>query len=164
MTKIVLVNGRDAMFSLPDVLTMKFLTLTSEMINTRLIREIAHLLTQLRDQPSEVSDGWLRELIAFPKTWFFVAQNADGQTVGMLSLSAFPRLSGWTESVVVDAAWRQQGIATALLTAAIKLAESEGFATVSLSSRPHWVEANRLYERLGFALVPTNFRRRSMLV
>jgi ribosomal protein S18 acetylase RimI-like enzyme len=122
---------------------------------------VSFLAAQLRGTPIPLTTEWLWELVAFPKTWFLIAE-VGGEIVGMLTLSAFPRVFGWTawiEGVVTDEAVRGRGIGRALMEKAISIANSEGFATINLSSRPERKAANTLYESLGFEIVSTNYRR-----
>jgi ribosomal protein S18 acetylase RimI-like enzyme len=122
---------------------------------------VSFLAVQLGATPIPMTTDWLRELVAFPKTWLLVAE-VEGKIVGMLTLSAFPRVFGWTawiEGVVTDEAVRGGGIGRALMEKAVSIAELEGFETINLSSRPERRAANALYESLGFEIVPTNYRR-----
>jgi ribosomal protein S18 acetylase RimI-like enzyme len=52
----------------------------------------------------------------------------------------------------VDQAVRDHGAGAALTTAALRLAHQQGARTIDITSRASRVAANRLYERLGFAL------------
>jgi ribosomal protein S18 acetylase RimI-like enzyme len=60
---------------------------------------------------------------------------------------------------VVDTAASRQGIGEMLTDAALQRAHALGVATVDLTSRPSREAANRLYQRLGFALRETNVYR-----
>ena len=133
-------------------------------INAAFAAQITRLASQLRGQTVQVSEDWLREIIAFPKTWMLLAQ-AEEEIVGMLTLHAFPRTGGWTpwiEGVVVEENRRGQGIGRALLQKAVAIAEEQGFEIINLSSRPHRGAANVLYESLGFEVVQTNYRRKRL--
>ncbi len=132
-----------------------------EEITSAFAERVSSLASQLRAEPIVVTREWLLELTAFPKTWFLVAQVED-EVVGMLTLSAFPRVSGWTpwiEGVVTDQAMRGRGIGRALMEQAVAICRAEGLETVNLSSRPERIAANALYASLGFDKVPTNYRR-----
>jgi ribosomal protein S18 acetylase RimI-like enzyme len=88
-----------------------------------------------------------------------------GQVVGMLTLVVFTLPTGiraWIEDVVVDAESRGGGVASALILAAIELADQMGARTVDLTSRPVREAANRLYVRLGFTQRETNVYRRTL--
>ena len=84
--------------------------------------------------------------------------------MGMLTLAVFQTPTGvraWIEDVVVDDAARGAGVASALVEAALDLADERGARTVDLTSRPSREAANRLYLRLGFELRETNVYRYS---
>lgn len=133
----------------------------AEEITEAFANRISSLVSQLRGTPVVVTQDWLLQLVAFPKTWLLIAE-VEGEVAVMLTLHAFPRTSGWTawiEGVVTDETMRGRGIGRALLEKAIAIAKSEGFQTINLSSRPERATANILYEKMGFALVPTNYRR-----
>ncbi len=122
---------------------------------------VSLLASQLRGTPVVVTREWLRNLVEFPKTWMVIAE-FEGEIAGMLTLSAFPRASGWNvwiEGVVTAESMRGRGIGRALVQAAIAIAKAEGFETINLSSRPHRAAANALYESLGFVIITTNYRR-----
>ncbi|GHG86180.1 GNAT family N-acetyltransferase [Streptomyces lanatus] len=80
---------------------------------------------------------------------------AGGEIVGTLTLVMFPVPSGLRariEDVVVDNAARGRGVAGSLMREAVRLGREAGARTVDLTSRPDRAAANRLYERLGFAV------------
>ncbi len=133
----------------------------AEDITEAFAAHISSLVSQLRGSPVVVTRDWLLQMVAFPKTWLLIAE-VEGEAAGMLTLHAFPRASGWTawiEGVVTEETMRGRGIGRALLEKAIAIARSEGFQTINLSSRPERATANVLYEKMGFALAPTNYRR-----
>lgn len=78
---------------------------------------------------------------------------------GMLTLTLYRVPTGTrsiVEDVVVDTAYRNKGIAKALLRVAIEMARQAGANGVSLTSNPRRVEANQLYLSLGFHKRETN--------
>lgn len=90
----------------------------------------------------------------------------DDRMVGTLTLAVFPLLTGtraWIEDVVVEPESRGRGVATALVEEALRRAERIECRTVDLTSRPSRVEANRLYEKLGFERRETNVYRKKLL-
>ncbi len=90
----------------------------------------------------------------------------DGRMVGTLTLVVFPLLTGmraWIEDVVVEPEARGRGVATVLIEEAIRRAGRVGCRTVDLTSRPSRLEANRLYEKLGFERRDTNVYRKKLL-
>jgi ribosomal protein S18 acetylase RimI-like enzyme len=103
----------------------------------------------------------LGKIVSSGTVTVFVAR-ANGTVVGTLSLATFAVPTGrraWIEDVVVDPAFRGQGIASQLVAAALALATKTGCRTVDLTSRPSRSEANQLYEQLGFTKRETNVYR-----
>jgi ribosomal protein S18 acetylase RimI-like enzyme len=126
-----------------------------------LVAAVTGLLPQLSSSAPPPTQALLQQMVDNPATTLFVA-DAEGRTIGMLTLVAFPLPSGsraWIEDVVVDDAARGQGVAAALVTAALAHAEALGARTVDLTSRPDREAANRLYVRLGFEQRVTNVYR-----
>ena len=128
-----------------------------------LVEAFARLIPQLNPAypPPELSA--LQAILSGGATELFVARDGpSGQIVGALALAVFSTPTGvhaWIEDVVVDSAWRGQGIGAALSRAAIARAAERGAKAVDLTSRPARVEANRLYQRLGFELRASNLYR-----
>jgi ribosomal protein S18 acetylase RimI-like enzyme len=94
----------------------------------------------------------------------FVAKDPSrgGEIAGTLTLVLFRTPTGshaWIEDVVVDAAYRQRGIGTALIQAALEQAKRAGARKIDLTSRPSREAANRLYLQLGFTRRETNVYR-----
>lgn len=86
----------------------------------------------------------------------------DGAVVGVIALlapdepSRAVALEGEAElaRLVVSAAARRQGIGRALANRCAELAQSEGWPTISLWSRPYQRAGHRLYESLGYRRQP----------
>jgi len=79
--------------------------------------------------------------------------------VGMLSLSIYRVPTGVRsiiEDVVVDPDFRGLGLAKGMLEEAIRIAEDRGADHISLTSNSFRVEANHLYNKMGFHLRETN--------
>jgi ribosomal protein S18 acetylase RimI-like enzyme len=86
----------------------------------------------------------------------------NGRIVGMLTLIVFRIPTGvraWIEDVVVDETVRGRGVGEGLSQEAVRRAVELGARTVELTSRPSREAANRLYQRLGFALRDSNVYR-----
>ena len=124
---------------------------------------IARLVPHLSAaRPPDLAE--LRDLVSSSPMTVFVARLA-GEIVGTLSLATFAIPTGrraWIEDVVVDPAHRGRGVASQLVEAALRLAAETGCRTVDLTSRPSRVDANRLYEQLGFIRRETNVYRISL--
>jgi ribosomal protein S18 acetylase RimI-like enzyme len=85
-----------------------------------------------------------------------------GRIEGMLTLIVFRIPTGvraWIEDVVVDETVRGRGVGEGLSQEAVRRAVELGARTVELTSRPSREAANRLYQRLGFALRDSNVYR-----
>jgi ribosomal protein S18 acetylase RimI-like enzyme len=123
---------------------------------------VDRLVRQLSRSSPAPSAAELEEIVRSPACHLLLARDPDGTIVGTLTLAVFripTGLRAWIEDVVVDEAARGQGVGAALTNAAIRLANERGARTVDLTSRPSREAANRLYQRLGFALRETNVYR-----
>ncbi len=132
---------------------------------TAVTEEIARaaevLLPQLTNAPREERPS-LADVLGHPATRVLLARDAKGTIVGMTTLVLYPiptGVRGWIEDVVVDEPSRGQGVASALVGAALEIAARSGARSVDLTSRPSREAANRLYERLGFVRRETNVYR-----
>jgi len=79
--------------------------------------------------------------------------------VGMVTISLYRVPTGGrsiVEDLVVDTVYRNKGIAKALLLSAIEIARSAGANGVALTSNFQRVEANQLYQAMGFQKRETN--------
>ena len=142
-----------------DPVTVEVLAAPSPRDAEAIARLIAHLSSARPPDPAE-----LRDLVSSPTVTLFVARSGDA-IVGTLSLAIFAVPTGrraWIEDVVVDPRFRERGIASRLVAAALKLATEAACRTVDLTSRPSRQDANRLYERLGFVRRETNVYRISL--
>lgn len=132
-------------------------------VNNEVLEAYARLLPQLSRTAGPDMET-LRQVVASPATTLLVARQ-DDRLVGMCTLATFHIPSGvrsWIEDVVVDEVTRGGGVGSALVTAAVHLAEAAGARSVDLTSRPERTEANLLYQRLGFAKRETNVYRYSL--
>jgi ribosomal protein S18 acetylase RimI-like enzyme len=127
------------------------------------VSALAQLLPHLSSAP--VPDlRRLDEIVNSGATRLLFAK-VDGSLVGTLSLVIFSLPTGkraWIEDVVVNPDFRGRGVASALVSEAVRLASVARCRTVDLTSRPDRAEANRLYERLGFERRITNVYRKSI--
>lgn len=88
-----------------------------------------------------------------------VARDVAQKIVGMASLYRIDRLDrtiGRVEDVVVDASTRGQGVGRGLMEGLIEEAKKQGISRLFLTSRPERVEANQLYQKVGFIKYETN--------
>ncbi len=79
----------------------------------------------------------------------WLAQDEDGHLCASLTMW---RVLDTLEVVdlVVDAEYRRQGLATALMTTAIGIASASGIRQITLEVRRDNEAANKLYEQFGF--------------
>jgi ribosomal protein S18 acetylase RimI-like enzyme len=135
----------------------------AESADDTLCSAVAALVPQLSSSSPAPTREALARVVADSATTLFVARDGD-HVVGMLTLALFEIPTGvraWIEDVVVDDAARGQGVAAALVQAALDRAATAGARTVDLTSRPDREAANRLYRRMGFEARTTNVYRRS---
>ena len=119
---------------------------------------LRRLLPQLSESAKLPGAERLSDLVSWPGVHLLVARVA-GEIVGTLTLVTFPTATGvraHIEDVVVDAAARGHGAASALLRKAERLAREAGAPSMELTSRPAREAANRLYRSYGFELRSTN--------
>ncbi len=123
-------------------------------VSPDLVETWQRLLPQLSKSAVPLTAEALKGVVEGDATTMFEAVS-DNQTVGYLTLAAFPTPTGiraWIYDVVVDEAARGQGVGAQLTKAAIARAEAIGARTIDLTSRPSREAANRLYQRAGFSL------------
>ncbi len=130
-------------------------------VDDQLVSAMGRLIPQLSSSNPAPSRTQLEEIVSSPATVLIIAR-VDKRIVGALTLALFRLPTGlraWIEDVVVDVDARGAGIGEALNRAALAEAKNRGAITVDLTSRPSRVEANRLYQRLGFVARDTNVYR-----
>jgi ribosomal protein S18 acetylase RimI-like enzyme len=129
------------------------------------LEALSALLPQLSQEARAPTERELRTIIEGPGTTLLVVRNGSGVILGALTLAVFRVPTGmraWIEDVVVDQAARGRGVASALVHEALERARRAGAKTVELTSRPSRVEANRLYQELGFTQRETNVYRKGL--
>lgn len=129
------------------------------------LADVLRLLPQLTTTAPPLTAAHFADIVATPGTSVMVARQG-GRVVGTLTLVIFSVPTGvraWIEDVVVDEAARGSGLGEALVRAAIERATVAGARTLELTSRPDRTVANRLYQRLGFAVRNTNVYRLSLV-
>ncbi|MBI9046432.1 MAG: GNAT family N-acetyltransferase [Anaerolineaceae bacterium] len=132
-------------------------------ITAEIISDMNQLMSQLGENPPlKIMD--IQEIISSESSTIFLAVDRalDDRVVGMLTLAIYKTPTGthsWIEDVVVDTAYRRQGIGERLTQAGIEKARNQGAKAVGLTSRPAREAANRLYQRMGFIQRQTNLYR-----
>lgn len=133
-------------------------------VTDELVEAFDRLIPQLSSVSRPPTAEELRRVVDADGTVLFIARQG-GEIVGSLTLvvTRIPTgIRARIEDVVVDQAWRGQGVASRLSEMALRRAAAEGAKTVDLTSRPDRVAANRLYERLGFKKRDTSVYRREL--
>jgi ribosomal protein S18 acetylase RimI-like enzyme len=123
---------------------------------------MARLVPQLSQSAPAITPSHVAELASSPATVLLVARDDSREIVGMLTLVLVRIPTGVRaiiEDVVVDGVARGSGVGGELVREAIAVARDAGARDVDLTSRPSRVEANRLYEKLGFQRRDTNVYR-----
>jgi GNAT superfamily N-acetyltransferase len=126
--------------------------------NAARIDTLLHMLSP--DTPA-IGPVRLSELLAGDSFWLFVTEDADGQLAGMLTLTRCHTLSRskfWIEDVIVDPAYRGQGVGRALVHAAVEYVRTAVESTTGcerrpslyLTSNPKRTAARALYRSEGF--------------
>jgi ribosomal protein S18 acetylase RimI-like enzyme len=131
-------------------------------VTDEVVEAFGRLLPQLSRSARPLDRAAIAAIADSPGNSVLVARDADGLITGTLTLVMFRIPSGVRaiiEDVVTDDAARGQGVATALTTEAIKIAQAAGVKTIDLTSRPSRVAAGRLYEKLGFGIRDTRVYR-----
>lgn len=131
-------------------------------VDDELITAFKALVPQLSSSNPAPNRVALAKIVASEASILFVARDESGAIVGSLTLVVFDIPTGiraWIEDVVVDEQARGRGVGEQLNRVAIQRATTQGATTVDLTSRPSREAANRLYQKLGFALRDTNIYR-----
>ena len=129
--------------------------------NAELYQAVCNLVPQLGSHKLVPTQDEVAALLASEASILLVARFPDEQSeiVGILTISIYRVPTGVrsiVEDVIVDESMRRRGIAKGLMLAAIKIAQEAGANGVSLTSNAQRVEANLLYQKMGFAKRETN--------
>jgi ribosomal protein S18 acetylase RimI-like enzyme len=133
-------------------------------VSDEVVEAFGRLIPQLSASTAPPGREALETLVRSPATTVLIAR-ADGEIAGTLTLVLFQIPTGtraWIEDVVVDKAVGRRGVGTALVTAALRLAQSHGARTVDLTSRPSREAAGRLYVKTGFTERTTRVYRHTL--
>lgn len=128
----------------------------------KIVEELNKLLFQLDSNIPKRKEEFVKLFLESPHTRVFVARNRDGVIIGITTLIIFQALSGkraTLEDLVVDKEYRGQGIGKNLLKTALEAASKENIVHVDWTSKPSRVEANKMYQSMGFEKRDTNVYR-----
>ena len=107
----------------------------------------------------------LAGIINSDNTTIFIAEE-KGEIVGMMSFVTYripSGLKGWIEDVAVDKSQQGKGIGRALIEKAIEYANQLNIRKIDLTTAPHRLAANALYQKIGFVKRETNVYRLALL-
>ena len=117
------------------------------------------LIEQLTGRDSSFGEEELLQTLQDSASRLFVMRR-EGAIIGMLTLCIYHCPTArkvWVEDVVVDSAYRGQGLGEELMTFAIDYVEKNlSPCSLMLTSRPARVAANALYRKKGFEPRQTN--------
>ncbi|HWO07605.1 MAG TPA: GNAT family N-acetyltransferase [Candidatus Paceibacterota bacterium] len=121
------------------------------------LADINAINSQLHDDGRKGTLAELEAIVDNKNCILLVAKDGD-KIVGMASLYIMPKLgkrSAYVEDVVVDGAYRGQGLGEKLMRDIIDTARTEKVNTLYLTSRPDRVAARALYNKIGFTVKDT---------
>ena len=143
--------------------TMRFLELCT--LTESQIDDLLELMKALNPELT-VTPAQQRRAVGAPGTRIFIAENDEKRIVGCATLCVYESPTGRkasVEDVVVLSAYRGQGIGQTLLKRIIDFAGSKlSPIDLHLTSMPSRVEANALYQALGFEKRDTNVYKMSL--
>ncbi|MDE6179817.1 MAG: GNAT family N-acetyltransferase [Phocaeicola sp.] len=116
------------------------------------------LLNQLTNRPVKLTEAILRQIISQENTHLFFLL-ADKKIAGMLTVGIYYSPTGgkaWIEDVIVDEAYRGQGLGKQLVEHAIQYVKTQSIPLLMLTSRATRTAANKLYRQAGFEQKQTN--------
>lgn len=134
-------------------------------ITPDVVLAFGNLIPQLSENIAAPSSGDLEKIIDSSNTMLFVAEE-DGLITGTLTLVMYRIPTGmkaWIEDVVVDRNHRGKGIGKMLTQYAIDFAKKAKLGKIDLTSSPSRIEANLLYQKMGFNRRETNVYRLEIL-
>lgn len=136
---------------------ISYVFLSSDTLSDVDVSVLNALLEQLVKRPVGLTRE--RVLEALSQARILIARNEEGKIVGTASLyktTLFARTVGHVEEVIVDVSTRGQGVGRELMQRLIEEAKRLGISRLFLTSHPSRVEANQLYQKLGFEKHDTN--------
>lgn len=125
------------------------------------LKDIQELMNQLSTKPTQYPPLKLRtlELMAKDRNAILMVLRDKKRIIGMATLSIMNHIRGpvgYIDDVIVHSNYRGQGLGEKISREIITLAKKKKLRRIDLTSRPTRVEANKLYQKLGFELRETN--------
>ncbi len=129
-------------------------------VTPQAVKDLVRLMGQLRGdgKKPKTSAAEVRAIVVNKNATMIAAQD-KGHIVGVGTLYVIQKVGrrmAHIEDVVVDEAYRGQGLGKKIMQALIVAAKKQKVHTVDLTSRPDRVAANALYKKIGFKVVETN--------
>ncbi len=131
--------------------------LSPEALSDADVQRFSLLLEQLVKHPVSLDRARIETVLSQAK--ILTARMEDGLLVGIASLyriHLFTRTIGRIEDVVVDSEARGHGIGRELMNRLIAEAKQDKISRLFLTSSPSRIEANQLYQKIGFQPQETN--------
>ena len=132
-------------------------------IDKESLKDINALLAQLRGEPFDTKATLAQASgILLDKNIVCMVIQDGSKIVGMATLYTFQKFGkrvGHVEDVVVDSAYRGQGLGEKIMLAVIDAARTKKMTSIDLTSNPARIAANKLYQKIGFEHYETNVYR-----
>lgn len=119
---------------------------------------IHQLCDQLTAGTYDLQEDYLQEIVEGDNCHLFLAVEGD-EVLGMLSVCIYKAPTGyraWVEDVVVMDTARGRGLGRTLMLHAVEFAQELGVDTLTLTSNPTRVAANKLYQSMELNQRETN--------
>ncbi len=128
------------------------------------LAEINHLIAQLSlsaTPPRPMTFTELKQMLAQKDFYQLVIQSKGVIVAGLnVYMTRIPTgLIAEAEDLVVDGPYRMWGLGRVLMEKAIELAKKHRAKHISHRTNPKRVDANKLYQAMGFKQMETNFYR-----
>lgn len=114
--------------------------------------DLRTLSSALHGDERHVSRHELEEITHDPNIVLMVARN-ENKIIGMGAIYVIRKIGNrkvYIEDIIVDEAYRNQGIGGKLMNALIEAAQGFGARSAELMTRTDRKDAHRFYEKLGF--------------